>query len=181
MKKLTINEDWTLFLDRDGVINHEIKNGYANFWTDIHFYDGVTEAFKIFAAKFKYIFIVTNQRGVGKGVTKLENLHLIHTNMRNAIETTGGRIDAIYYCADLDLESNSRKPNTGMALRAKADFKDLDFTKSIMVGNNTSDIQFGQRIGAKTVLLLTTMDHVPAALPAPDGVYTSLIAFAQTL
>ena len=65
-----IDNTWTLFLDRDGVINHEKHLDYIHTWDEFKFYDGVTEAIEIFAKKFNRIIVVTNQKGVGKGVTK---------------------------------------------------------------------------------------------------------------
>lgn len=181
MTPISIDNNWTLFLDRDGVINHEMHKAYVNTWDEFKFYDGAKESFKIFAAKFKYIIIVTNQRGIGKGITKEENVRLIHQNMATEIAAAGGRIDAAYYCGDLDINSPNRKPNTGMALQAKNDFPAIDFTKSVMVGNNSSDMQFGHGIGSKTILLLTTMAEVPAELTYLDASYATLKQFAETL
>ncbi len=171
----------TLFLDRDGVVNHEIEGSYVNTWNEFQFYDGAKAAFKIFAEKFKYIIVITNQRGVGRGITTLENLHLIHQNMVKEIEQDGGRIDAIYFCTDADKESPNRKPNTGMALQAKKDFPAIDFTQSIMVGNNISDLNFGRNIGAKVILLTTTTKAIMQEHGEVQGVYDSLYAFATSL
>lgn len=181
MSLFTIDNNWTLLLDRDGVINHELHLSYVNTWDDFTFYDGAKDAFKIFAAQFKYIFIITNQRGVGRGITKLENLHIIHQNMTNEIVMGGGRIDGIYFCPDVELDSPNRKPNAGMALQAKNDFPTIDFSKSIMVGNNISDMEFGRTIGAKTVFLTTTTPEIPLAHRHIDAVYNSLFQFAQSL
>ena len=114
-----IDSSWTLFLDRDGVINHEKHLDYIHTWDEFHFYEGAVEAIGIFAKLFKYIIVVTNQKGIGKGVTKLADLQLIHTNMQKAIEAAGGKIDAIYFCPDLDESSPNRKPNPGMGLSCK--------------------------------------------------------------
>jgi len=181
MSQFLIDNNWTLFLDRDGVINHEQHLGYVNTWDDFTFYAGVKEAIKIFARHFKYIIIITNQRGVGKGITSLENLAIIHQKMREEIALSGGRVDAIYFCGDIDGLSPNRKPQTGMAMQAKKDFIDIDFNKSIMVGNTMSDMEFGRNLGAKTIFLPTTN---PVASPPDnriDAVYNSLLAFAQSL
>ncbi len=181
MSKIQVDKNWTLFLDRDGVINHEQHLAYVNEWADFKFYEGVKEALKIFADKFRYIIIITNQRGVGKGITKLENLHIVHQNMQNEIAASCGRIDGIYFCPDLDKDSPNRKPNTGMALMAKDEFPDIDFTKSIMVGNNTSDMEFGHRIGAKTIFITSTTPEAPNEVTYLDGVYETLYQFALSL
>jgi len=176
-----INNNWTLFLDRDGVINHEKHLGYINTWDEFVFYDGVKEAVKIFTTRFKYILVVTNQKGVGKGVTKLENLYIIHQNMITAIETAGGRIDKVYFCPDLEETSPNRKPNPGMALQAKQDFPSIDFSRSVMVGNTLGDMQFGRNIGATTIFLPTTRPESEHTDESIDAVYPSLLHFAQAL
>ena len=176
-----IDNNWTLFLDRDGVINHEKHLDYIHTWDEFKFYDGVTEAFAMFAKRFKYIFVVTNQKGVGKGVTKSEDLQIIHTNMVAEIIAAGGRIDAVYFCADLEETSPNRKPNPGMGLQAIKDFPDIDLTKAIMVGNTISDMKFGRNLGVQTIFLPTTRPEVDLQDSQIDGVYDSLIDFANAL
>jgi D-glycero-D-manno-heptose 1,7-bisphosphate phosphatase len=177
----TIDKSWTLFLDRDGVINHEKHEDYIHSWDEFLFYDGVKEAIKIFASTFKYIIVVTNQKGVGKGVTKLEDLYTIHKNMQAEIENAGGRIDKIYFCTDLDENSPDRKPNPGMGLQAIKNFPDIDIAKAIMVGNTISDMQFGRNLGIKTIFLPTTRPEVDIADGRIDAVYNSLLEFALAL
>lgn len=171
-----INNTWTLFLDRDGVINHEKYEDYIHTWDEFKFYDGVKVAIKLFTQKFNRIIIVTNQRGIRKGVTKETDLQLIHQNMVTEIEKVGGKIDAIYYCPEL--ESPNRKPNPGMGLQAVKDFSDIDLSKAIMVGNTLSDMTFGRNLGIKTVFLTTTRPEVDTKDARIDAVYPSLIAFA---
>ncbi len=174
-----IYSNWTLFLDRDGVLNHQKEGSYIFTWDEFIFYDGVLQAMQFFATHFKYIFIVTNQRGVGKGLMTVEDLHTIHRNMQTSIELAGGRIDGIYYCPEL--ESINRKPHTGMALQAQKDFPDLDFSKSIMVGNSMSDMEFGRNIGATTVFVSTTNKAADPNDERIDYLYGSLGDFASAL
>ncbi|UEG49523.1 HAD family hydrolase [Ferruginibacter lapsinanis] len=176
-----IDNTWTLFLDRDGVINHEKHLDYIHSWDEFVFYDGVKEAISIFNKKFKYIFIVTNQKGVGKGLTKPEDLATIHLNMTDEIVKAGGRIDKIYHCIDLEESSPNRKPNPGMGLQAKKDFPDVDLGKALMVGNTISDMEFGRNLGIKTVFLPTTRPEVNLSDFRIDATYKSLIQFAKAL
>lgn len=176
-----INSSWTLFLDRDGVINHEKHKDYVHTWDEFKFYDGVKEAVAIFSSIFHRIIVVTNQKGVGKGLTKLEDLHTIHANMKQEFELAGGRIDAVFYCSDLEETSPFRKPNPGMGLQAAQQFPDIDLTKTIMVGNTISDMEFGRNLGIYTVFLPTTRPDVDLKDPKIDAVYESLIAFAKDL
>jgi histidinol-phosphate phosphatase family protein len=176
-----IDTSWTLFLDRDGVINHEKQEAYINSWSEFVFYEGVLDAFKIFTKKFNRIIIVTNQKGVGKGITKLDDLHEIHANMQHAIENNTGRVDAIYYCSDLENDSLFRKPNPGMGLQAVKQFPDIDLKKSIIVGNTITDMQFGRDLGIYTIFLPTTRPEVNLNDERIDAVFPSLISFAAVL
>ncbi len=176
-----IQNDWTLFLDRDGVINHEKQNDYIHTWEEFKFYDGVLEAMQIFATIFKRIIIVTNQKGVGKGLTKESDLIKIHNNMQAAIENANGRIDAIYYCTDMEDDSPNRKPQAGMGLQAAIQFKDIDLQKAIMVGNTLSDMKFGRNLGVYTIFLPTTRHEVNLQDEHIDMVFESLQAFANTI
>lgn len=176
-----ITPSWTLFLDRDGVINHEKHADYIHTWEEFAFYEGVTEAMKIFSKKFNRIVIVTNQKGIGKGLTRVADLELIHENMQQEIELAGGRVDAIYYCGDLDDTSINRKPNPGMGLQAAKHFNDIDLSKGIMVGNTMSDMEFGRNLGVYTVFLPTTRPEVDIKDQRIDAVFPTLLAFAQAL
>ena len=175
----TIDKTWTLFLDRDGVINHEKHLDYIHTWQEFKFYDGAKVAIQIFTQKFNRIIVVTNQKGIGKGVTKTTDVELIHANMTTDIEAIGGKIDAVYFCPDL--ESPNRKPNSGMGLQAVKDFTDIDLTKAIMVGNTISDMQFGRNLGIKTIFLTSTRPEVDTNDERIDTVYPSLIAIALDL
>ena len=177
-----IDTSWTLFLDRDGVINEEKHNAYVNKWSEFSFYSGVKDALKIFAEKFGKIFIVTNQRGVAKGLTRLDDLELIHKNMLQEITDAAGRIDKIYYAIELEDESLNRKPNTGMGLQAKKDFPEINFSKSIMIGNTLSDMQFGRNLQvAANIFLPTTRKDVPVDNENIDFIFENLISVAKAL
>ena len=176
-----IDNSWTLFLDRDGVINHEKHEDYIHTWHEFEFYDGVLEAMKIFSEKFLRGTVVTNQRGVGKGLTKLDDLHTIHANMEKEVERNGGRIDAVFYCSALDNDNEFRKPNPGMGLQAAKQFPEIDLSKTIMVGNTLSDMQFGRNLGVSTVFLSTTRPEVDLSDNRIDMVFDSLLAFAKIL
>lgn len=176
-----VTNDWTLFLDRDGVLNHEKNNDYVLNWAEFMFYDTVPQALASLNKLFKHIVIVTNQKGVGKGVMSLDDLENIHRNMLSVIEKAGGRIDKIYFCSDLSDDSPNRKPQPGMAFQAQQDFPGIDLSKSIMVGNRPSDMKFGRNAGIYTVYLATT--HPETAFPHPDIDlrFNSLAEFAAAL
>lgn len=176
-----LDKTWTLFLDRDGVINYEKHLDYIHTWEEFKFYEGATDAIKIFTEKFNRILVVTNQRGVGKGITKLDDLHTIHANMLEEIVKAGGHLDAIYYCSEVDNDSPYRKPNPGMGLEAVKEFPDINLAKTIMIGNTISDMEFGRNLGVFTVFLPTTRPNVGLTDERIDLVCESLIEFAQKL
>ena len=177
----SINNNWTLFLDRDGVINFERNNDYVRFWDEFTFYKESMAALPLLAQKFKTIVITTNQKGVGRGMMTEEALTNIHTNMVNEIVSVGGRIDHIFYCTDLDNNSINRKPQPGMAFQAKDKFPTIDFNQTIMVGNRTSDMEFGRNAGLHTVFLATTHPETTFPNPLIDYRYNNLLEFAQAL
>jgi histidinol-phosphate phosphatase family protein len=176
-----IDKSWTLFLDRDGVINHEKHEDYIHAWDEFRFYEGAKEAIKIFTNRFNRILVVTNQRGVGKGLTKLDDLHTIHANMLQEIEKEGGHLDAIYYCSEIDNDNPYRKPNPGMGLEAVKEFPDIDLSKTIMVGNTLSDMQFGRNLGVYTIFLPTTRPEVNLEDGRIDAVFETLKDFANVI
>jgi histidinol-phosphate phosphatase family protein len=151
-----IDQSWTLFLDRDGVINYEIPGTYVRNWQEFVFYPRAPENIAYFNTRFQRLVLATNQRGITKGIMSLMDLEDIHMNMINGVVAKGGKIDRIYVCVDAENASPCRKPNPGMALEAVRDFPDIDLKKSLMVGNNISDMLFGRNAGMKTVFLKTT-------------------------
>ncbi len=151
-----IDENWTLFLDRDGVINERIMGAYVTKLEDFHLLEGVLESITQFSKQFCRVLVVTNQQGISKGLMTEQDLHTLHDHLRGAVEHSGGKIDQIYFAPELKgSDLGLRKPNPGMALAAKNDFPEIDFTKSIMVGDTDSDILFGKNLGMKTVRIKT--------------------------
>lgn len=154
LKNLNIDKSWTLFLDRDGVINRKIEDDYVKHWSEFEFLDGVFDALKFLESLFGRIVVVTNQQGIGKGLYRTEDLELIHKNMLYEIGFYGGRIDKVYFSPYLNSANHpSRKPGIGMAQSAKADFPEIDLNKSIVIGDSLSDMEFGRNAGMKTVYI----------------------------
>lgn len=181
MKELNkIDKNWTLFIDRDGVVNEEKHEDYIHHWDEFRFYKNVKEAFAIFNRAFGTIIMVTNQRGVAKGITKQSDLDTIHQNMIQEIELAGGRINRVYVCTEM--ESENRKPNPGMGLQAIKDFPEIDLKKSIMIGNTMSDMEFGRNLGvAINIFLPTTRKEVDLKSDKIDFVFNDLMEVANAL
>lgn len=144
--KTLFPQDEFLFLDRDGILNKHLLGDYVRNWSMWEWLPGILEAMPVLAKRFKRIFIVTNQQGVGKGLMAEADLEDVHRHMLADIEAAGGRIDRVYVCTALESEkSPNRKPEIGMALQAQRDFPEVDFHRSVMVGDSKSDELFAQR------------------------------------
>ena len=173
LKNLSIKDNWSVFIDRDGVINRRIIGDYVKRIEDFHFLEGSIDAIVEFQKHFKYIFIVTNQQGVGKGEMMEADLHKIHNYMLDQITKAGGRIDAIYFCPALkDSGDKCRKPEIGMALQAKNEFPEIDFSKSIMMGDSLSDMAFGKNAGMHTIFIDAQNEGVKPTIA--DEMFASL-------
>ncbi len=169
-------EGWTLFLDRDGVINRRLPGAYVRRPEDFEFLPAVPETLALLRRYFERIIVLTNQQGIGKGLMKEADLETVHEFMRYGIGRAGGRLDGIYYCPHLAGEGCScRKPRTGMALQAKTDFPDIEFSRSVLVGDSASDILLGLRLGMRSIWMRQPDD--PRSMPHP--VHAILDAFAD--
>jgi len=147
-----------LFLDRDGVLNED--RGYVHRWEDFRWIPGAREAVAAFNARDWWVFVVTNQSGVGRGYYPEDDVHALHARMLEELAAAGARIDAFYHCPfhPEALEDRyrhpdppDRKPNPGMLLRAMAEWP-VDTARSVMVGDKAIDVEAGRRAGVRALL-----------------------------
>lgn len=149
-----IGPGWTLFLDRDGVINERIFNNYVLEWGAFHFTEGLLANAAQIGAAFEHIVVVTNQQCIAKGLLSEQALNDIHQNMCNELQSAGMHIDIVLAATEFkNGQAQRRKPNTGMAFEAQEALPNIDFQKSIMVGDTNTDILFGKKLGMYTVLV----------------------------
>lgn len=148
------DRSWTLFLDRDGVINRRLPGDYVKSPTEFEWLPGSKEAIALFSKMFGTVLVATNQQGIGKGLMTERDLDEIHQRMKAGVMEAGGRIDRIYYCPDLATKAgNCRKPSPAMAWKAKQDFPQIDFQRALMVGDSCSDMEFGRNAGMQTAFI----------------------------
>jgi D-glycero-D-manno-heptose 1,7-bisphosphate phosphatase len=144
----------TVFLDRDGVINRKPPTGeYVTRWSGFEFLPGASEAIARMTEAGLRILVVTNQRGIARGLVADVDVLDIHRRMTNAIAHSGGRIDAVYYCPHDDGECDCRKPGVGLFREAEREHPDIDFARSVVIGDSWTDIQAGNAICALTILI----------------------------
>lgn len=145
----------TLLLDRDGVINRWLPGDYVTTWDKFTFLPGILESLRKWAGHFRHIFLVTNQRGVGKGRMTQEQLEAVHARMLAEIAAAGGRIDGIYLCTALSDDDPRRKPNRGMFDEILAAYPDVRPEKTVMLGDSRYDREFAANCGIGFVLMET--------------------------
>jgi D-glycero-D-manno-heptose 1,7-bisphosphate phosphatase len=143
----------TVFIDRDGVINRKRPEPhYVTSWEEFEFLPGALEGLAALARTDARIIVVTNQRGIARGVYTEETLVDMHARMKAAVEAAGGRIDAIYYCPH-EGGCECRKPATGMFERAAREVPGADLAEAVVIGDNVCDLEAAARLGCPSVLV----------------------------
>ena len=141
-----------MFLDRDGVLNRHLEGSYVKSWADWQWMPGILQELPKWAAKFKYVVLVTNQRGVGKGLMTDADLARIHARMMQEVLEAGGKIDLILTCTAVSEDDPRRKPNPGMFREACA-LLPLAPQRCVMVGDSDSDKAFAANCGMAFIRL----------------------------
>ena len=111
-----------------------------------------------------------------------EDLISIHNKMKKEIEENGGRIDQIYYCTAFRHEHHfSRKPSVGMGLKARKEFPNLRFKESVMVGDSSSDMEFGKKLNMQTIFISNSIKKTRKYHKFINKRFDSLIDYAKYL
>ena len=134
------------FLDRDGVLNVDI--GWLHKPQDCVWMDGAKEAVRLLNAANYFVFVVTNQAGVARGLYDEAKVLEFHDWMSGELAAIGAHVDAYYYCphhpdgivAPYRQVCGCRKPAPGMIERAIAEWP-VDVRQSFLVGDRPSDLE----------------------------------------
>ncbi len=149
-----------VFLDRDGLINRQAApHHYVCRREDFNFLPGVPGAIRRLNEAGYLVLVVTNQRGVARGMLTMEELEDVHHFMCEELGRQGAHIDGIYVCPHNEGECSCRKPDTGLFLKAEGEFP-IDKGRSWMVGDSATDVEAGERYGVHTLLT----DSLPQAV-----------------
>ena len=163
-----------VFLDRDGVINEVLTNRvkFVNKPKDLYFLPGVPEAIKKLNTIFNYVFVVTNQGGVGLGYMKEQQLIHIHEHMKEALRKKGAIVNDVVYCPHKPKSGCScRKPNSKL-IEDLAKKYEINLASSYMVGDTDTDIIAGKKAGTKCVFL-------GKSDPLADAIFSDLAGAAE--
>ncbi|MBA4387002.1 MAG: Clp protease [Verrucomicrobia bacterium] len=142
-----------VFFDRDGVVNVSPGPGYVERWEDFHIMPGFVEVLgEVIDAGFDAV-IVTNQRGVARGIMTIETVNDMHSRLRALLAREHGlELLDVYVCPHDKGECDCRKPKPGMLLAA-ARKHDIDLAKSWMIGDSVKDVEAGNGAGCRTILV----------------------------
>ncbi len=144
----------TVFLDRDGVINEKMPEGrYVTRWEEFHLLAGVAEAIAGLNRAGLRVIVVSNQRGVALGLYSAADVDAIHARLQETLEPLGAHVDGFYYCPHDKGQCACRKPLGGLFEQAKAEAPAISAETSVMVGDSLSDIEFGRRLGMRTIFI----------------------------
>ena len=147
-----------LFLDRDGTLAE--PRHYPRLPEELVIYEGIGDRLRQLQAAGFRLVVVTNQSGLARGYFDGPALDQMHAHLTSELNQFGVRLDGIYHCPhhpdgvvpELAYRCECRKPQPGMVLRAAAEL-DIDPRRSWLIGDILDDVEAGNRVGCRTVLV----------------------------
>jgi histidinol-phosphate phosphatase family protein len=166
-----MNKLKTIFLDRDGVINHERKD-YVKSISELKIFPNVAKNIKLLKNAGFLIVVITNQSAINRGIITRDMIEQIHESIQNYLKKNQTHIDKFYYCPHTPNENcDCRKPKPGLFHQAISELK-IDIESSWMIGDNDSDTDAATSIGCKAIKINEkfSLDHaVKKILNIVDG------------
>lgn len=144
----------TVFLDRDGVVNEKRPEGeFVRTWAEFHLLDGVPEAIARLNGAGVRVIVVSNQSGISLGLYTAADVQSIHSSLQGLLAGIGAHVDGFYFCPHGKKQCNCRKPLPGLFEQAISDYPAIKAESSVMIGDSLPDIEFGQRLGMRTIFI----------------------------
>ena len=145
-----------IFLDRDGVLNKR-KSDYVKSIDELMIFPNIGKSIKKFNDNNFLVVVITNQSAINRGLATFQNIHKIHHKIEDEIFKSGAVIDKFYICPHRPNEfCECRKPKSGMLLKAKEDFPEIDFKRSILIGDSDTDIIAAENVNIKSIQVSPT-------------------------
>lgn len=155
----------TVFLDRDGTINTSPKEGqYVQKPEDLTLEPLAGKAIALFNGAGMRTVILTNQRGIARGLMTEGDLTAIHERLVELLAAEGARVDGILHCPHQVGECRCRKPGPGLFELAEREIEGVRIFGSAMVGDSDLDVLAGSNLGITTVRVGATAGE---ASPSP--------------
>jgi D-glycero-D-manno-heptose 1,7-bisphosphate phosphatase len=150
-----------VFFDRDGIVNRSPGPGYVERWEDFKLLPDFVEVLRIVASRGYESVIVTNQRGVARGIMTEQTVNEMHDKLRAVLlEDYDLELLDIFCCMHNRDECECRKPKPGMLIQASKKHN-IDLKLSWMIGDNETDIEAGRAAGCKTILVSEKLNEPP--------------------
>lgn len=150
-----------VFIDRDGVINKDSPD-YIKSWAEFKFIPGSIDAIKLLNLNGFITIIITNQSVINRNMVSLDGLEYIHSMMKSACKSGGGKIKDIFYCPHIPEDRcDCRKPEPGLIRKAQKTYH-IDLAHSVMVGDSAKDIICARNAGCAHSILVKTGNGVDA-------------------
>jgi len=144
-------------VDRDGVLNRWIRNGYALTRADVVLNDDAIDALRALDRGAFGLIVASNQSCVGRGLISADGLTELMGSVVDELERRGLPLDAWYCCPHAPGDAcPCRKPAPGMLTAAAADLG-VQLRRSYFVGDQATDMEAAQRAGVCG--LLVRPDH----------------------
>jgi D-glycero-D-manno-heptose 1,7-bisphosphate phosphatase len=167
-----------VILDRDGTL--VVDRGYLDDPAGLEFEPGAADALKLWHAHGYRLIVITNQSGVGRGLFSLEQVEAMNARLHAMVKSLGVRLERIYYCPHRpEAGCACRKPALGLLTRAALEL-DFDPRRAVVVGDKESDVEFGQRAGARTILIVHDAPRATSPMK-PDLVLPNLLGAARAV
>ncbi len=148
-----------IFLDRDGIINVEIGD-YIKRFEDFTLIQQLGESLKILKESGFILVVITNQGGLAKKLYDEQELDKMHEYLINEMKKFDVHFEEIYYCPhhpDYNGKCLCRKPGSLLVEKAIARFN-IDASKSYFIGDKQRDIDAGNAVGVKGILVESNPD-----------------------
>jgi D-glycero-D-manno-heptose 1,7-bisphosphate phosphatase len=169
----------TVFLDRDGVLNEKQPEGnWVTSTEGLRILPGVPDSVARLNKAGLLVLVVSNQRGVAQGKLTIADVEGTHAALQRALMSSGARIDAFFICPHEKGKCDCRKPLTGLYEQAKRQYPAIEPETSVMIGDSLVDIQFGRKVGMRTIFLVggaeQRLEGAQQAVELADFTFSSL-------
>lgn len=141
-----------VFLDRDGTLIED--RGHLGDPAQVVFFPETAPALRRLDGRF-LLFIVTNQNGVAKGFTRLEDVRRVNDHVVATLRSASVEIREVYTCPHQRSDGcPCIKPNPHFLRQAEADHG-IDLARSFVVGDHPADVELAANAGARGIFVLS--------------------------